>query len=209
MQGHLAYWDALLAMNPRLRIDACGRRNDLETMRRAVPLLRSDFQFPSMANVVAGNQCQTYGLSSGCRFKARVAISMIRILSAVFIWPPSVLRHWQQAYAECKKVAPIMLYGDYYPLTPYSLTNSVWMAWQFDRPEQGDGVVQAFRRGNCDEPTRTFQLNGLDPSAHYKITNFDVKGSFKLSGRELMEHGLTVEIKDKPGAAIITYQRVK
>jgi hypothetical protein len=69
--------------------------------------------------------------------------------------------------------------------------------------------VQAFRRGNCDEPTKIFQLNGLDSSAHYKITNFDAKGSIKLSGRELMKHGLTVEITNKPGAVVITYQRVK
>ena len=67
VQNHLAYWDALLAKNPGLRIDSCasgGRRNDLETMRRAVPLLRSDFQFPTMKDVVDGNQCHTYGLSS-------------------------------------------------------------------------------------------------------------------------------------------------
>ena len=38
-------------------------------------------------------------------------------------------------------------FGDYYPLTPYSLENDVWMAWQFDCPEQGEGMVQAFRRG--------------------------------------------------------------
>ena len=35
-------------------------------------------------------------------------------------------------------------FGDYYPLTPYSLYNDVWIAWQFDRPEEGEGVVQVF-----------------------------------------------------------------
>lgn len=67
VQNHLAYWDALRAMNPGLRIDSCasgGRRNDLETMRRAVPLTRSDFEFAHMPNVVDDNQCQTYGASS-------------------------------------------------------------------------------------------------------------------------------------------------
>ena len=46
VQGHLAFWDELRRRNPNLRIDSCasgGRRNDLETMRRAVPLLRSDW----------------------------------------------------------------------------------------------------------------------------------------------------------------------
>jgi alpha-galactosidase len=221
VQGHLAYWDALLAMNPGLRIDSCasgGRRNDLETMRRAVPLLRSDFQFPSMANVVAGNQCQTYGLSSwlpfqgtGCFYADLYSLRSFYLASfgVAGALTPQTSAGWKQAFEECKKIAPMLLYGDYYPLTPYSLTSNVWMAWQFDRPEQADGVVQGFRREKSAEASRRFRLNGLDPSAHYKITNFDVKGSARVSGRELMDSGLTVEITNKPGAVVITYQREK
>jgi alpha-galactosidase len=218
VQGHLAYWDALLAMNPGLRIDSCasgGRRNDLETMRRAVPLLRSDFQFPSMANVVDGNQCHTYGLSSwlpfqgtGCYLNDPYSFRSFYLAGFGMAGEQNTAA-WQQAYAECKKIAPIMLNGDYYPLTPYSLANTAWMAWQFDWPARGQGVVQAFRRGNCDEPTEIFRLSGLDPSAHYKITNLDVKGSRSISGKQLMEKGLMIEINNKPGAAVITYQLVK
>lgn len=74
VQGHLAFWDELRRRHPALRIDSCasgGRRNDLETMRRAVPLLRSDFQFPSMKGVVEGNQGQTLGLCSWLPFQGR------------------------------------------------------------------------------------------------------------------------------------------
>ena len=42
-------------------IDSCasgGRRNDLETMRRAVPLWRSDYAFETI-----GHQGMTYGIS--------------------------------------------------------------------------------------------------------------------------------------------------
>ncbi|MFA6112327.1 MAG: glycoside hydrolase family 36 protein, partial [Candidatus Latescibacterota bacterium] len=45
VQGYLAYWDELRRRHPDMLIDSCasgGRRNDLETLRRAVPLLRSD-----------------------------------------------------------------------------------------------------------------------------------------------------------------------
>jgi alpha-galactosidase len=48
VQGYLAYWDALRQRHPDLRIDSCasgGRRDDLETLRRAVPLIRSDHLF--------------------------------------------------------------------------------------------------------------------------------------------------------------------
>ena len=61
VMGYLAYWDELLRRHPELLIDSCasgGHRNDLETMRRAVPLLRSDYLFEPV-----GQQGHTYGLS--------------------------------------------------------------------------------------------------------------------------------------------------
>jgi len=42
--------------------------------------------------------------------------------------------------AEFRQVEPYLL-GDFYPLTVYSLENTIWMAWQFDRPEIGEGMV--------------------------------------------------------------------
>src|SRR5260370_4139933 len=47
--------------------------------------------------------------------------------------------------AQWRQVAPFY-YGDYYPLTAYSTGDDAWAAWQFDRPESRDGMVQAFRR---------------------------------------------------------------
>jgi alpha-galactosidase len=56
-------------------------------------------------------------------------------------------------------------FGDYYPLTPYSLYNDVRIAWQFDCPEEGEGVVQVFRRAENDEAdkVRKVKLRGLEP----------------------------------------------
>ena len=48
MQGHLDFWDTLLERHRWLLIDSCasgGRRNDLETMRRSVPLHYTDFGY--------------------------------------------------------------------------------------------------------------------------------------------------------------------
>ena len=47
VQGYLAYFDYLRQRHPTMLIDTCasgGRRNDLETLRRAVPLWRSDLR---------------------------------------------------------------------------------------------------------------------------------------------------------------------
>ena len=99
--------------------------------------------------------------------------------------------------------------GDYYPLLPYSLADNSWLAWQFDQPEKGNGMIQAFRRNNSDEQSKTFHLRGLTPSSQYEVINFNVTGSTKVSGKELIEKGLKVEIKDKPGAVVITYKELK
>ncbi len=225
VQGHLAFWDELKHRNPGLHIDSCasgGRRNDLETMRRAVPLLRSDYQFPSQGDVAIGNQGHTYGLSSWLPYYGTgvYGIETYKVRSflvpAFGVIPP---RGWEsaddtraatkRAYDEARKVAPLML-GDYYPLTEYSLDTGRWIAWQFSRPEQGDGFVQAFRRENCDDSTVTYRLNGLSSKASYQLTDFDSPNEKQvISGKDLMTKGLTIDVKDKPGAAIITYKKVK
>ena len=53
--------------------------------------------------------------------------------------------------------------GDYYPLIPYNRDEHRWLAWQFDRPEQGDGVVEAFRREKAEAASTTFRLGGSIP----------------------------------------------
>jgi alpha-galactosidase len=98
-------------------------------------------------------------------------------------------------------------YGDYYPLTPYSQDNNVWIAWQFDCPERGEGAVQAFRRGQCPTETARLALRGLEPDARYTITNLDDPTPIRMTGRDLATGGLPVTIKARPGAAVIVYKR--
>jgi hypothetical protein len=107
-----------------------------------------------------------------------------------------------------REVAPCML-GDYYPLTDYSLGLDQWIAWQFDRPDQGDGMVQAFRRAGAEAPTMVLRLRGLDPTAQYQVTNSDVTGSTKASGKRLMSEGRTVQLRKAPGAAGVSYRVAK
>src|SRR5207253_11022667 len=66
LTGYLAYWDELRRRHPNLLIDTCasgGRRNDLETLRRSVPLWRSDDQGDPTTE-----QGHTYGLSLWCPY---------------------------------------------------------------------------------------------------------------------------------------------
>ena len=99
------------------------------------------------------------------------------------------------------------LFGDFYPLTSYSTTNNVWMAWQFDCPERGEGMVQAFRRDKSPGESIGAKLQGLDPNAAYTLTIFDVAGTTEMTGRELLQNGLPIVIKDRPGSAVVAYKK--
>jgi alpha-galactosidase len=100
-------------------------------------------------------------------------------------------------------------YGDYYPLTPYSQDKGVWLAWQFNLPDDGEGMVQAFRREESVYESARLYLHELVPDAHYLLRDMDADTSCEMSGRELMEDGLAIEITEKPYAAIITYKQVE
>ncbi len=70
-------------------------------------------------------------------------------------------------------------------------------------------MVQAFRRDSNDEPTKDLRLRGLDATATYEVTDLDAGTPHTVSGRDLMQHGLHVEIEAKPGASIIVYKKVQ
>lgn len=47
------------------------------------------------------------------------------------------------------------------------------------------------------------------PEASYSITSLDPLRTSKLSGKELMNKWLHVTISKRPGAVVLTYERVK
>jgi alpha-galactosidase len=101
-------------------------------------------------------------------------------------------------------------WGDYYPLSAYSIAEDQWMAWQFDVPETGEGMVQAFRRLDSGYLACQYKLRGLIPGAKYDTCYIDqpeVKTT--MTGQELMEKGLKVVIDEQPGAVIILYKTVR
>ena len=220
VQGYLAYWDALQERHPGMLIDSCasgGRRNDLETLRRAIPLLRSDYIMDPI-----GNQGHTYGAAfwmphfgtgmgsrlntpytlRSCLCPTFIACFDVRRTDLDYEMFRRVLAQWR-AYSE-------LFYGDYYPLTPYSLDKRAWIAWQFDCPERGEGMLQAFRRGESIYESARFKLRGLAPKAKYRLTDIDGRQRFaEMTGQELMDTGVAVAVGEQPGAVVVTYKLVK
>lgn len=213
--GYLAYWDDLIKHHPNMLIDSCasgGHRNDLETLRRAVPLLRSDYILEPV-----GNQGHTYGMSFWVPYYGTGG-NTLDIYTLRSVMCPNFIACFdmrkkdinfdslRKAISEWREYAPNYM-GDYYPLTPYNLDSTAWIAWQFNRPEVGQGVVQAFRRAESVYDSMSVKLKGLEPDAVYSVTNCDVPGKKQLTGSELMKDGLSVPIKGQPGSAVILYKK--
>ncbi|MCL5097328.1 MAG: alpha-galactosidase [Candidatus Omnitrophica bacterium] len=230
--GFYEFWDGLLKKHPDLLIDNCGcgaRKLDLETIRRSVNLWRSDCQASGDFDPVS-DQGFNYGLfpwvplSGGAvplvklsRYSFRSAYCPAMLLC----WPMkgvtdvanqrwagidlALLRNLLQEYLSVRPY----LFGDYYPLTPYSLEQDRWMAWQFNRPDLGEGMIQAFRRPSSTEQSAVYRLHGLDPGLTYTVVNLDAPGITQLTGRELMDKGVRITLKVSPDAGIVVYKKAE
>jgi len=220
VSGYLAVYDELLRRHPDLIIDNCaggGSRNDLESMRRSVPFWRSDYAFDPVSS-----QNQTLGLALWLPFQGTAThpdqwsrYDLRSHLTTPLINLPWDVRNRSLPYDEFRRavdnwrLASENYFGDFYPLTPSSLVEEAWLAWQFDRPEAGRGVIQAFRRDRAD-PVQRVKLRGLAAAARYRVTDVDDPDTVRtLTGEELMTVGLELTIQDQPGAAILLYEKTE
>ena len=89
------------------------------------------------------------------------------------------------------------------------MADADWLATQFNRPEQADGVVLAYRRPACCEKSLRLKLHGLDAAARYEVRSLDAATASVISGKSLLDEGLKVELECKPAAAVIRYQRTE
>ncbi|MCX5758970.1 MAG: alpha-galactosidase, partial [Candidatus Hydrogenedentes bacterium] len=209
VQAFYRYFDALRQQHPQLLLDTCasgGRRIDLEMLKRALVLTRSDYLWDP-----TGQQCHTYGLAQWLpitgigsadidRYKCRSGYGSHFSFAIDYYSQDTAL--WDSARAtldECRALAP-MFRKDFYTLTPYSTKNDVWMAWQFHDPEHQKGLIQAFRRQDCPDTAIHCVLHDLDPKSVYDVTDLD-------SHETVHNTGFTITLTRKPAAAIFTYEK--
>jgi alpha-galactosidase len=215
VQGLYRYFDSLRQENPQLILDTCasgGRRIDLEMLKRALILTRSDYLWDP-----TGQQCHTHGLAqwlpitgigaaSPDQYNCRSGYGSHFTLAVDYLSTDNAL--WdsvRNTLTECSTLAP-MFRKDFYPLTPYSTNNDVWMAWQFHDPETQSGIIQAFRRNDCPNDTLTCFLHGLDPQSVYTFTNLDTKETVQFRTKELLNNGFALTLDQKPGSVVFTYK---
>ena len=95
--------------------------------------------------------------------------------------------------------------GDYYPLTPWTIDQKQWLAFQFNDPQKRAGIVQAFCGDTAGREAFAVRLCGLEQDATYEVRNWDQPDSLRLTGRELMGTGLSFRATRPNDAVVFTY----
>ncbi|MDD4889352.1 MAG: alpha-galactosidase [Phycisphaerae bacterium] len=222
VQGYLRYWDDLLERNPGLWIDSCasgGRRNDLETMRRSVPLHYTDWGYGDHPVKLSFHHVLfewlpyfkevslSWDLAGQARYDQRVDSYSYHCGLGPMIIPCVDIRRDDYDYDLMKKMlgiwrraAELMIDGDYHPLTPIHRTAEKWVARQFDCPETGVGFIQAIRLPACAQETLVVRPKAMRPGEVYVFENPETGETKELPGLAVEQDGFTFAQPKREGA---------
>lgn len=219
VQGYLALWDALIEKYGFL-IDSCasgGGRNDLESMKRAVPLHYSDWNdgypkdynrksemtqvlynwFPYFKNGTSIESLYHYRMNYAPFTNVRVENPLGKDTS----W--ELIKQGQQEYNLIRDY----FYGNYYMLTTPSARADRWDGRMFYCPDKGEGFALLACLETSTKLTNTVCLKGLEADKQYTVKDLDGLVNVTASGKQLMEKGITVTVPDNPYAAILLIKR--
>ncbi|MBR2461055.1 MAG: alpha-galactosidase, partial [Clostridia bacterium] len=221
--GLYRLWDYLLDRFPTLLIDNCasgGRRLDIETLKRSMPLWRSDAQcpanpIPEMTQMHTMNFAQWmpyHGSGTGrCydtyNFRSAYAPSMTTnytFSAADSFGDDEKKLEWLRKMANEYLTVREYFLGDVYHVTKPDISPYAWNIAQWNRPESFDGMIQVFKHESSVYPEAAFKLRALDEGKTYVIRDLD-GGEQTATGKALMEEGIRVEIKETRVAKIYIY----
>ncbi len=226
INGLYKLWDSLIERFPGLVIDNCasgGRRIDIETMRRSIPLWRSDVQCPAnytpefsqlhqmnfslwmpYSGTGTGRVCENYNFRSA--YAAGLTCNLTFSAKDSYCDDEKIMLWYKERAEEYLKVRKYFD-GDIYHLTEPSRSLTEWNGVQWNRPEEKDGMVQVFKHKRSPYQTAGFMLRGIDESKNYLITDID-GGEFEVSGKDLAENGFSVTVEEQQVAKIYLYKQI-
>lgn len=223
IQGHLKFWDNIIERFPGMMIDSCasgGRRNDLESMRRAVPLHYSDFYRYDTAKI--GGVCQmlykwfpyfkNYGTTDMVMDPDKYLLlnnfSPMLLLcihvDAGKVADIDFLKKYQKWHRELGEY----FYADYYTLTPWTVSDKDWIGHMFFDPEKGAGFIHMSRHTNNPNGKINVHLKAVNKNETYKLTDFNDNCGGIFTGDALIEKGFDVVLPEAGSATLIKIERI-
>ena len=231
IQGHYALWDSILAYcaanNKCTYIDNCasgGGRNDIESLRRSLPFMRSDadrtttalrlamsstfnkwIPFHGSCTREAVNELDPMTRGGNSVYCVRVSWLPIYNLALSFTHDETLdYDRVRATIGEWRRYSHLLT-KDFYVLTPYHSKDdtSGWTVFAYHDRDTDESVVQAFRQENCAEATYTVQIPYAKSGTCYRLYNEDTKQTVEIDGADLLTKGITITLDEPKSAAII------
>lgn len=226
VQGHLDLWDRILEYFPNATIDSCasgGNRNDLESMRRGVPLHKTDHAYgdqiwqqnsaaffqkwvPYLGTKANGESADDNNTKTANRYSLRTALVGGMVLgydtdakNAPIDW--DIVDDITEEHKDIMH----LLYSDYYVHEDWSSSDNDWSAWQYFDKDLQEGYLIAFRRATATE-SRTYYPKGLDKETSYKIWFEDANKPVVRTGIDIMKNGVVFNVPTVQGSDILHIQ---
>lgn len=234
--GHYALWDGIIsfcAKNGKCTyIDNCasgGGRNDIESLRRSMPFLRSDADrttsalrlsmtstfnkwvpFCGSSTKESQNQLESGQAGGSTSYITRASWLPVYNISERYTHDELLdYNRLRKNLGEWKKFNHLLL-KDFYVLTPWhSATDTKgWTVFAYNDPAHGDGVIQAFRQETCEDSVYTAILPFADAKSTYGMVNEDTGEQLTLSGKQLRTSGMRIRLDSPKASAVWALKRL-
>ncbi len=150
------------------------------------------------------DQLNLLKIETGALFGATSPLGPNTPLSEIFTGDYYPISYSQKAFPAVASAPPAGQSNGTIP--DYTGSSSVWVGWQFDRPDLNAGLVQGFRRSTTAPAAFSYVLQGLNSAANYLVSDLDSPGvSTKYPGATLMATGLLLNCPSAPCAKVYTY----
>lgn len=228
IQGHYALWDGIIsfcAANGKCTfLDSCasgGGRNDIESLRRSIPLMRSDYDRTTTAMRLS----QSSGFNKWVPFHGSSTkdtegqLEDSSTTPDVYVTRASLLPVWNVSGAyshnpdlnfdEYRRNLDIwrknshLLTKDFYHLSKWHspTDTSGWTVFAYNDPKTKEGILLAFRQETCKEGEMLVRIPFADVKGSYTLKDEDTQKSMTYSGKQLLE-GLKLRL-DQPRSSLL------
>ncbi len=235
VESHYRLWDAIIDCTTSYGgcafVDSCasgGGRNDLESLRRGIPFLRSDSDRTTTAlrlsMTTAFNKWIPF---CGANNKEKVGQLDPTGVLDMYVWRASYLpilnvdsqyvqdpdqdfEVLRRGLREWRRMSPYML-CDFYTLTPWHTEgdDNDFTAFSYFDEAQGEGVLLAFRQEMCNESVLSVTLPYIREDAVCELLDEDSGEILCLTGREMADRGFTLTFDEPRSARLLWVREVR
>ena len=204
IQGHYRLWDEIIAWQKQngkpTFLDSCaggGGRNDIESMRRGIPFMRSDddrttiglrlsmtSSFPYWIPFHGSSNKETIGQLDPMKGPGPDSfVCRASFLPAAWNVGGQVTQNpkldWERQYKNLKEWNSVkdFLTKDFYVLTPWHAHDDLsgWTVFVYDDPEKKESVLLAFRQEKSEEAKQKVILPFADENTTFQIKDEDTQ----------------------------------